>query len=286
MGEVKVLQPGLFSSIQDYGRFGNMKFGVPASGVMDRYAARTANLMLRNNANDAVLGITMMGPKLEFTAATKIVISGAYLSPKLNAEEVKNNTILEIAKGDILSFGRRTYGCRAYLAITGGFTTEKALGSKSWYQGISKYQKLEKDLVISYKEDLAGKIETNAGLKFNEDYLKTSEVEVYEGPEFNFLSETQKEHLRNSTFSIDQNNNRMAIQLQEQLQNDLKPIITGPVVPGTVQLTPSGKLIVLMRDCQTTGGYPRILQLSDKGIRTIAQKLTNENINFSFQQSL
>ena len=78
----------------------------------------------------------------------------------------------------------------------------------------------------------------------------------------------------------------MAIQLQEQLQNDLKPIITGPVVPGTVQLTPSGKLIVLMRDCQTTGGYPRILQLSDKGIRTIAQKLTNENINFSFQQSL
>ena len=286
MGEVKVLQPGLFSSIQDYGRFGNMKFGVPASGVMDRYAARTANLMLRNNANDAVLEITMMGPKLEFTAATKIVISGAYLSPKLNAEEVKNNTILEIAKGDILSFGRRTYGCRAYLAITGGFTTEKALGSKSWYQGISKYQKLEKDLVISYKEDLAGKIETNAGLKFNEDYLKTSEVEVYEGPEFNFLSETQKEHLRNSTFSIDQNNNRMAIQLQEQLQNDLKPIITGPVVPGTVQLTPSGKLIVLMRDCQTTGGYPRILQLSDKGIRTIAQKLTNENINFSFQQSL
>jgi biotin-dependent carboxylase-like uncharacterized protein len=286
MGEVKVLQPGLFSSIQDYGRFGNMKFGVPASGVMDRYAARTANLMLRNNANDAVLEITMMGPKLEFTAATKIVISGAYLSPKLNAEEVKNNTILEIAKGDILSFGRRAYGCRAYLAITGGFTTEKVLGSKSWYEGISKYQKLEKDLVISYKEDLAGRIETNAGLKFNEDYLKTSEVEVYEGPEFKFLSETQKEHLRNSTFSIDQNNNRMAIQLQEQLQNDLKPIITGPVVPGTVQLTPSGKLIVLMRDCQTTGGYPRILQLSDKGIRTIAQKLTNENINFSFQKSL
>ena len=131
-----------------------------------------------------------------------------------------------------------------------------------------------------------GKSGDEKNLLVNEDYLKTSEVEVYEGPEFKFFSETQKEHLRNSTFSIDQNNNRMAIQLQEQLQNDLKPIITGPVVPGTVQLTPSGKLIVLMRDCQTTGGYPRILQLSDKGIRTIAQKLTNENINFSFQQSL
>ncbi|MCL6217784.1 biotin-dependent carboxyltransferase family protein [Zunongwangia pacifica] len=283
---MKVLQPGLFSSIQDYGRFGNMEFGVPASGVMDRYAARTANLMLRNDANHAVLEITMMGPKLEFTAVTKIVISGAYLSPKLNNEEVENNTILEVAKGDILSFGRRIIGCRAYLAISGGFTTEEILGSKSWYDGISKHEKLQKAMAISYKEDLATKIKTNAILKFDEDYLKTDKVEVYEGAEFKFLSETQKEHLRNAIFSIDQNNNRMAIQLQEQLQNDLKPIITGPVVPGTVQLTPSGKLIVLMRDCQTTGGYPRVLQLSDKGIGTIAQKLTNEKVKFCFKKSL
>ena len=70
------------------------------------------------------------------------------------------------------------------------------------------------------------------------------------------------------------------------MQTNSFSIVSSPVIPGTVQLTPSGKLIVLMRDCQTTGGYPRILQLSDKGIRTIAQKLTNENINFSFQQSL
>ena len=284
MGELKVLQPGLFSSIQDYGRFGNMKYGVPASGVMDRYAARTANLMLRNDAKDAVLEVTMMGPKLEFMAPTKIVISGAYLSPKLNSEEVENNTILEIAKGDILSFGRRILGCRAYLAISGGFITEEILGSKSWYEGITPFYKLEKGMFISFKEDTTSKIETNASLKFEERYLKSPKVTVYEGPEFNLLSEVQKEQLRNSGFSIDPNNNRMAIQLQESVENDMEPIITGPVVPGTVQLTPSGKLIVLMRDCQTTGGYPRVLQLTSEGIRTIAQKLTNEKINFSFKK--
>ena len=286
MGKVKVLQPGLFSSIQDYGRFGNMKYGVPASGVMDRYAARTANLMLRNDANDAVLEMTMMGPKLEFSAATKIVISGANLSPKLNAREIENNTIIEIAKGDILSFGRRIFGCRAYLAISGGFTSEEILGSKSWYDGITKHQKLEKGMEVLFTEDAVSKIETFAALKFKGDYLKSSEVKVYKGPEFDFLSEEQKSKLETLAFSIDQNNNRMAIQLQEELPNALEPIITGPVVPGTVQLTPSGKLIVLMRDCQTTGGYPRVLQLSDKGLRTIAQKLTNEKVNFSIEERL
>ncbi|WBL26870.1 biotin-dependent carboxyltransferase family protein [Zunongwangia sp. HGR-M22] len=286
MGKMKVLQPGLFSSIQDYGRFGNMKYGVPASGVMDRYAARTANLMLRNDANDAVLEITMMGPKLEFTAATKIVISGAFLSPKLNDNELENNTVIEISNGDILSFGRRLSGCRAYVAISGGFATEEILGSKSWYEGISEHQKLQKGMEIPFTEDALSKIETFAALKFDDKYLRSSKIEVYKGPEFDFLSEEQKSQLEASEFSIDQNNSRMAIQLQEELSNELDPIITGPVIPGTVQLTPSGKLIVLMRDCQTTGGYPRVLQLTSEGIRTIAQKLTNEKIKFLIQESL
>ncbi len=97
-----------------------MKYGVPLSGVMDRYAARMANLILRNNANDAVLEITMMGPKLKFSKSTKIAITGAHLSAKINDEEIENNTIIEISVGDILSFGRRIFGCRAYLSISGG----------------------------------------------------------------------------------------------------------------------------------------------------------------------
>ncbi len=286
MGKMQVLQPGLFSSIQDYGRFGNMKYGVPLSGVMDRYAARMANLILRNNANDAVLEITMMGPKLKFSKSTKIAITGAHLSAKINDEEIENNTIIEISVGDILSFGRRIFGCRAYLSISGGFSTEEVFGSRSWYENITKDAKLEKGMEISYKEDAANKVETNAGLKFRENYLKTSNIEAYKGPEFDFLSDKQKDRLESLDFTIDQNNSRMAIQLQEQLENDLDPIITGPVLPGTVQLTPSGKLLVLMKDCQTTGGYPRVLQLSENGINTIAQKLTNEKVRFSLTKPL
>ena len=96
------------------------------------------------------------------------------------------------------------------------------------------------------------------------------------------LRNEEKEALFQKEFSIDQNNNRMAIQLKEELINNLDPIITGPVLPGTVQLTPSGKLIVLMRDCQTTGGYPRVLQLSSSGMDVISQKATGGKVIFTF----
>ena len=82
------------------------------------------------------------------------------------------------------------------------------------------------------------------------------------------------------SFTISKENNRMAYQLEETLENDLKPIITSLVMPGTVQLTPSGKLIALMRDCQTTGGYPRVLQFSEKSICILSQKSTGNKVKF------
>ena len=73
----------------------------------------------------------------------------------------------------------------------------------------------------------------------------------------------------------------MAYQLEERIKNELNPIITSPVLPGTVQLTPSGQLIILMRDCQTTGGYPRVLQLKAASDDILSQKFTGEQIKFN-----
>lgn len=278
--EIEVLQSGLFSSIQDFGRRRFQKYGVPLSGVMDRIALKTANLILQNQADAAVLEITQMGPKLKFSASTKIAISGAYLSPKLNDSEIENNEVIKINEGDVLSFGKPELGMRAYLAILNGFKTEKALQSRSWYDGITIYEKLEKGMKLEYLASEDEKHQTNASVKFDLQYLISEEIGVFPGPEFEKLPETLKNHLRQSKFSIDKNNNRMAIQLSEILENELAPIITGPVLPGTVQLTPGGKLIVLMRDCQTTGGYPRVLQLSEKGINMMAQKRVGDKVRF------
>jgi biotin-dependent carboxylase-like uncharacterized protein len=281
--EVEVLLPGLFSTIQDFGRRGYQRYGVPLSGVMDRIALKTANLILQNQADAAVMEITQMGPKIKFNAATKIAISGAFLSPKLNDREIENNTVIKISEDDILSFGKPVCGIRAYLAIANGFKTDKVLGSRSWYADLTKVDRLEKKMKLPYEASKAEKYETYAAIKFDKTYLNSEEIEVFPGPEFRALPETLKSHLRQSSFSIDQKSNRMAIQLTEVLGNQLDPIITGPVLPGTVQLTPGGKLIVLMRDCQTTGGYPRVLQLSERGINMMAQKKTGDRIKFLFK---
>ena len=103
-------------------------------------------------------------------------------------------------------------------------------------------------------------------------HLEQPTLEAFRGPEFDQLSATQQEQLTHTIFTVSKNNNRMAYQLEPLLKNTLQPIITAPVLPGTVQLTPKGNLIVLMRDCQTTGGYPRVLQLTAASINKLAQK--------------
>ncbi|WP_372919826.1 biotin-dependent carboxyltransferase family protein [Salegentibacter sp.] len=283
--EIEVLHPGLFSSIQDFGRRGFQKYGVPFSGAMDRLALKTANLILRNKADAAVLEITQMGPKLKFPAPTKIAISGAYLSPKLNDSEIENNDVIKVEAGDVLSFGKPMKGSRAYLAIGGGFQTEKTLESRSWYEGITAFQKLEKSHRLPYSA-VSGEVkETYASVKFDPSYLDTFEIKVFPGPEFEQVPQELKTKLQQTNFSISKNNSRMAVQLGEKLENELKPIITGPVLPGTVQLTPGGNLIILMRDCQTTGGYPRVLQLSEHSLNILAQKKTYDRIKFVFDSN-
>lgn len=283
LAEVEVLHPGLFSSIQDEGRFGFMKYGVPVSGPMDNYAAKMANLLVKNPENSAVMEITQMGPKLRFSDTGLIAVTGANLSPMINGEAVENNQLIVIQAGDVLQFGKRIFGCRAYLSIKGGFHTEEVLKSRSWYQDITSFARLEKGMKLAYPVSAVdGILETHATVRSG-SYISTSALEAFPGPEFDRLSTSEKEKLENFRFSPGNNNDRMGIQLSEPFPNKLKAILTGPVLPGTVQLTPSGKVIVLMKDCQTTGGYPRILQLSQKGLNTLAQKVAGESIYFEIK---
>lgn len=274
---IEVLQPGLFSSIQDGGRFGYRQFGVPESGSMDIASASLANLLLQQEKKAAVMEITLQGPKLLFSDATEFVITGALLSPSIDDKEIRNNRVYRIEKGQVLGFGKRIMGCRTYLGIKGGFQTEKVLNSRSWSPGITKHSRLEKGMKLPFLAGVTKGTLQNSSVRVG--FEITSEiVESFPGPEFDMLSASEKNMLQNCLFSIGRNSNRMGIQFEEILENQLEPIITGPVLPGTVQLTPSGKMIALMTDCQTTGGYPRILQLSEAGMNVMAQKIPGERI--------
>ena len=276
---VRVLHPGFYTSIQDLGRKDYQHLGVPISGVMDLEAAKIANAILGNNEHCAVLEMTMVGPKLEFTCNSAVSVTGANLSPTLNGVRINNYLAINVNKGDVIEFGSLNKGFRSYLAVSGGFQTAFVLNSRSMYKGVTQTPLLQKGdmLAIESKNYVSNK---NASIKPNTDYIENHIIQVYKGPEFYKLNEIQISSLFDKDFTIAKENNRMAYQLNELIENNLKDIITSLVLPGTVQLTSSGKLIVLMRDCQTTGGYPRVLQLSEISINNLAQKFTGNKIKF------
>ena len=276
---IKVIDPGFYTSIQDLGRFGAQNFGVPISGCMDQCSADIANKIIGNNSLEALIELTMTGCSLKFENNTTIAITGSDMSPKLNGLSIDMFSVIEVKYGDILSFGRIKYGFRTYIAFRGGINSEKVMESKSMYVGLTKNFKINKNDVI-YLND------SNPLLnKKHEPSLKklilSDEIECYKGPEYSKLTAQNKQKLLSTQFSISNNHNRMGYVLYQKIKNTIKPIITSHVMPGTVQLTPGGDIIILMRDSQTTGGYPRILQLTNKGIDFVAQKRTGSLIKFS-----
>ncbi|MCK8481212.1 biotin-dependent carboxyltransferase family protein [Psychroserpens algicola] len=275
---IEVLTSGVFDTIQDKGRFGVQNFGVPYSGVMDSYASNLANSILGNTQEAALIESTFTGPKLKFHINTMISITGAQMQPALNGIAIKNNTAISVNSNDILSFGKLQYGLRMYIAVLGGFQTEEKLFSRSMYTNItSKFRLQRGDMLPIHSSDARRSI-TFSAIKIDRDHFHNPQIDVLKGPEFDKLSPLQQEALYDIELTVSNESNRMAYQFYERFNNDLAPIITSLVLPGTVQLTPSGQLIVLMKDCQTTGGYPRIFQLTSASLNRLSQKIFGDKI--------
>ncbi len=189
-----------------------------------------------------------------------------------------NYKVYQIDVGDILSYGKLEAGFRAYLAIKGGFKSKLMYGSSSFYKPVTFGNRLmDGDMVrFDYNEIFKPKI---SEIKVD-SFLGETVLKVHKAPEFDILTETQLELLFSKDFIVAKENNRMAYQLNELLEGHTHNMLTSATLPGTVQLTPAGKLIILMKDGQTTGGYPRILQLSDKAIAILAQKREGATISF------
>lgn len=280
---VNVLSAGMFTSIQDLGRKGNAHFGVSRAGVMDENAARWANYLLQNTPDSAVLELTFGGCKLEFLADSCICITGADFSATLDGEAIPLYKPIVVKEHSILSFGKRKFGVRTYIAVVGGFRTPSVLGSRSFFKGITPNTTIQKGDILPYENHNCSYKTTHSSIKIDSSYFTNETIFCTPGPEFGLLSKMQQSFLTATPFTISGNNNRMGYQLNELLENDFTSMLTSAVLPGTVQLTPSGKLIVLMRDCQVTGGYPRVLQLTEEAINTLSQKTTGDRFRFVFE---
>ena len=273
---IKVIQPGLFTTIQDGGRHGFRNIGIPTSGFMDQESAWAANELVKNNKDESLLEVTLTGPTLIFNCNCVISITGGDFNPLINNLPVKMYQSINVSSGDILKLNNTINGARSYIAISGGLNVKSLFGSKSFFSNISDSYHLKKGDEIKVSKKSESQILKWDKLKFNLNRF----MKVFRGPEYDLLSTNSKKKLFKNEFTIN-TNNRMAYNLEEKLQVDIKTIISSPVLPGSVQLTPSGKIIILHRDCQTTGGYPRILQLDTNSLNNLSQLKSYDKIKFS-----
>jgi len=277
----EILSAGLFSTIQDMGRYGYRSMGVPSSGVMDQYSARLANALLDNDENCAMIECTFTGPTIKFHCDTYIAITGAACQPTLNGELIKTHRVIQVESDSILKLGSIRNGVRTYLAFAGGIDSPVLMNSRSFYAGITLTSKLNKGDIFNLNLKIKD-IKNRATVKINNTHFTENRIQVSAGPEFDLLNNQMKQKLLAGSYKISTKSNRMAYKL-EQSNTVLKAqeIITSGVQAGTVQLMPSGELIVLMRDCQSTGGYARVLQLTDQAINQLAQKAAGQSISLT-----
>ena len=273
------------SSLQDEGRMLGTQFGIPSSWAMDQLSYRWANHLLQNQNNALALEMAQPGLKIQFEQACKISLAGARMVVKVNQETLTNPAIISIAAADILEVGGFQSGSRLYLCIQGGFQVDQFLGSGSDFESVTFPSKRRTNDCLSYFS-FPQSFPIGAKPKWETTWFESAEIKAYPGADWNLLSAKQQHQIQTSTFHLSKFSNRMGIQLEELIPNQLEDLPTNPVFPGTVQLTPGGRIIVLMRDAGVTGGYPRILHLSEQGQSQLAQKRVGDPIRFQLMESI
>lgn len=285
---IKVIKGGMLTTIQDLGRSGYRKDGIIVSGAMDALALQIGNLLLGNQGGEAGLECTLLGPKLLFETDQLIAITGGDLSPVIDGQPVKMWRPLFVPKGAILSFGAAVKGCRSYLTVFGGFDLPEVLGSYSTYLkagfGGYKGRALKNEDELSFKkiyEHKGDSFKWSADLKLYPD-LDDHEISVMKGPEFGLFTSQSTAGLFNGNYRISKAADRMGYRLEgESLKtSQSKEMLSSAVTFGTVQVTPDGGAILLMADHQTTGGYPRILQVITADLTKLAQMQSGHQIRF------
>lgn len=285
---IKVLKAGIADSIRDTGRFGYQHMGINPTAAMDKIAAQTANILVGNNTNEAV--IELHYPAGSFLVETNclLAISGADFTAMLDDEPITLHKPFLAKRSSILTFNKPTKGNCTYLAVMGGFDIGHWLGSyttnlpaaNGGYLG--RYLKSGDHLGIQQKAQQPKSTWTN-WLPNLEPCYTSSNIRVIKGPMFDALDEASAQRFTHEPFTISNQSNAMGFTLigAALKLTDTSEQISSAVVMGTIQLLPNGSLLVLMADHQTTGGYPVIAYVIASDLPSLAQKKAGSSFSFN-----
>ena len=290
---VRVLRPGLLTTVQDRGRHGFQRVGLCPGGAMDPVALALANALVGNAPGEAALEITLIGPELLFERDTLVAVCGA----EFKGSFPHNRPVL-VAKGARFSVGRAVRGARAYLAVAGGFAIDPVLGSRSTYLpgrfGGFEGRALKHGDVLRLRDGIAS--ERFASLKGSrENTVRWSAppltlpdrepilVHVIEGQHFASFDANSQRAFFDTVWQVAPDSNRMGFRLGGAPlgRPQADEILSGPTCLGSVQVPPSGVPIALMADHQTTGGYPRIAEIASADVARLAQLAPGGKVHFA-----
>lgn len=282
---LRVLEPGLFSTMQDLGRPQAVASGVPRGGAMDRFAHSAANLLVFNDRAAPTLECTLLGPRLIAEAACVIAVTGGDLDPHLNEQAMPMWTSVAMSPGDVLAFGRRRLGARAYIAVGGGFAGDRWLGSASTYlmaaRGGMHGRALKAGDVISTGESWRPAMRgRELAPSLRPDYAERS-LGIIDGPHFDRLTADSRATLVSSTFALGTDSNRMGYRLDgPALEAAGDELLSFGLIAGALQLPSGGRPILLMADHQTAGGYPVVAVVAGASMATAAQLAPGDELRF------
>lgn len=291
-----IIKPGILDTIQDLGRTGYGSWGINPGGVMDRYAAQVANLLVGNCGHEAVMEVHFPGPQILFEQNTLIAITGADFSPTVNDEKIPTWQPIVVRKNTVLQFPSLTKGGRCYISVHGGYCADKWLNSYSTHlkAAIGGWQgrALKKGDELPFKENtvyFAGLLKEESNFEIlpwrvnaEKVYRFPHEIGFIPGHEWDRLSSSAQNNFLENNFLIHPSSDRMGYQLKGAplaLEQSIE-LVSSAVSFGTVQLLPNGQLIVLMADHQTTGGYPRVAHVISAHLPKLAQLRPSDSVQF------
>lgn len=291
---IEVLRPGLLTSVQDLGRFGQQHLGVPVNGAMDTLSLRLGNLLVGNEETESALELTINGPELRFRSDAVIAICGADFQPRIDGAPVPAWRPVRVPSGSIVEFGHAMQGSRGYVTVAGGLGIARTMGSASTalrggYGGF-KGRALRKGDVVPLRSPAEAQTvrwvrllsRSRRGVSYPNWSVSRfaflspeapQTLRVLAGRHWQSFPITTREQLVNSEYTVTNDSDRMGFRLAGPALPARKgtEVISEAVVTGAVQIPHGGQPIVLMTDRQTTGGYPVIAVVAQVDLPLLAQ---------------
>lgn len=292
-----VTRAGFLTSVQDLGRTRFRQFGVSTSGALDSFALRVANLLVGNDEGGAGLEITLGGLQLQFEDERTVAWCGGEFDVQIGSRALPAGHVAYLQTGDELKFGRAQIGCRCWLVISGGIDVPSVLGSRSTDLranfGGTEGRALRNGDVIPLSKWQGPPTPATAISSWSapHDWVSPASrgpiLRFIRGIDWERFNASTLQRLTSEAFTVSTDSDRMGVRFDgpELKREDETDLVSEAVAPGTIQVPPNGKPILLLGDCQTIGGYPKIAHVITVDLGIAAQLRAGDGVRF-FEVSL